>query len=259
MFTRWQGTAKTRVRGRDFSWFWKVKFRLLGASSTKMRRYINGAIHHLGYKQYRVLLEGKGEAHWARAKLYLLQKDHAVRWWHAFLPLSTSHFLSVSRVPDLGNFLLLLCKPWPSFLLPCGLFLHKAFDVFQPVDFSPSDQCTQAGMLQIPAAFSGTSHIPVQLVFAGLGVSCSTAGYRPIETCLVAQPCLPQGGGEKQKLSVEIYWLWKPHDFLLNLKIPSIIISKPPVQAFMIYLNIAGSEVFFGQWHQSIICHRGEI
>lgn len=67
-------------------------------------------------------------------------------------------------------------------------------------------------------------------------------------------------GGEEQKLSVEIYWLWKPHDCLLNLKIASIIISKPPVQAFMIYLNIAGSEVlFFCQWHQSIICHRGEI
>lgn len=186
-----------------------------------------------------------------------------MRWWHAFLPLSTSHFLSVSRVPNLGNYLLLLCKPRLPFLLPRGLFLCKAFDVFQPVDFSLSDQRTQAVTLQIPAAFTGTSHIPVQLVSAGLGFSCSRAGCRPIETCLVAQPCLPQGG-VKNRNSVEIYWLWRPHDFLLNLKISSVIVSKPPVQPFIICLNIAGSEVvcclffFFCQWHQSIICHRGD-
>lgn len=203
MFTHWQGTAKTRVRSRNFSWFLKLKFRFLGASSSKMRRYMNVEIHHLGYKQYRARLEGKGKAHWAHAKLYLLQKHHAVRWWHAFLPLSTSHFLSVSRVLDLGNYLLLLCKPWLSVPLPRGLFLPKAFDVFQPVDFSLSDQCTQAVTLQIPAAFAGTGHIPAQLVSAGLGFSCSRAGYRPIETCLVAQPCLPQGGGKNRNC------LWK--------------------------------------------------
>lgn len=63
MFTHWQGTAKTRVRSRDFSWFRKLKFRFLGASSTEMRRYMNVEIHHLRYKQYRALLEGKGKAH----------------------------------------------------------------------------------------------------------------------------------------------------------------------------------------------------
>lgn len=45
MFIHWHSTAKTRVR--DFSWFWKLKHSFLGASSTKMRRYMNVEIHHL--------------------------------------------------------------------------------------------------------------------------------------------------------------------------------------------------------------------
>ena len=40
--------------------------------------------------------------------------------------------------------------------------------------------------------------------------------------------------------------LWRSHDFLLDLNIPStIIVSKLPVQPFIIYLNIAWSVAFF--------------
>lgn len=174
-----------------------------------------------------------------------------MRWWHAFLPLTTSHFLSVLRISDLGNYLLLLCKPWLSFLLFSWSLCAKLLVCFSQLTSPSLTNAHSAVTVQIPAAFTGTSHSPVQLVSAGLGFSegsCSRAGYRPIETCLVAQPCLPQGGGEEEKLSVEIYWLWRPHDFLLNMKIPSIIriiVSKPPVRPFIIYLNITGSEVFF--------------
>ena len=49
MFIHWQGTTKTRVRGRDFRCFWRLKFRFLGTSSTEIRRYMNMEMHHLGY------------------------------------------------------------------------------------------------------------------------------------------------------------------------------------------------------------------
>lgn len=55
-------------------------------------------------------------------------------------------------------------------------------------------------------------------------------------------------GGEKQKLSMEIYWLWRSHDFLLNLKSPSIIFLNH-LCSLSLFTWVLQSEVFFCQWH----------
>lgn len=76
---------------------------------------------------------------------------------------------------------------------------------------TPSHQCTQTVTVQITAAFIGPSHNLIQLVSAGLGFSegsCSRAGCRLIETCLVVQPGLPQGGVKNRN------HLWKFTDSL---------------------------------------------
>lgn len=79
-----------------------------------------------------------------------------------------------------------------------------------------SHQCTQSVTVQITAAFIGTNHNPIQLLSAGLGFSegsCGRAGCRPIETCLVVQPGLPQGGVKNRNRlwkftdSLKISWL----------------------------------------------------
>lgn len=61
-----------------------------------------------------------------------------------------------------------------------------------------------------------------------------------------------KGGWRTETICGNLLTLWRSHDFLLNLKIPTatrIIVSKPPVPPFIIYLNIAWSVAgFFCQW-----------
>lgn len=57
-----------------------------------------------------------------------------------------------------------------------------------------------------------------------------------------------KGGWRTETICGNLLTLWRSHDFLLNLKIPSttgIIVSKPPMQPFIIYLSIAWSLAFF--------------
>lgn len=202
-------------------------------------------IHHLGFKQWSCS-EEKHEAHWAHAKLYLLQMHHAVRWWHAFLPLSTSHFLSVSRIPDPGNYLLLLCKPWLSLLLPRGLFFEQSFWCVSASWLRLSDQCTQAVTVQIPAAFTGAGHSPAQLVLLGWDFPRAPAAEQVTDRLRhvwwLSHVC-HKGGWKTETLygnllTLKTAWLLaKSEKFQHNF-------SKPPVQPFIIYLSTAVRGIF---------------
>lgn len=57
-----------------------------------------------------------------------------------------------------------------------------------------------------------------------------------------------KGGWRTETVCGNLLTLWRSHDFLLNLTIPSttrIIVSKLPAWSFIIYLNIAWSVAFF--------------
>lgn len=217
MFIHWQSTAKTRVRGGDFSWFWKLKLRFLGASSTGMRRYMNVEIHHWTIQSS--WRKGQGTLSTCKA---------------VFTPdTSCCEVMTCLPSPLYFSFFLCILGPWPWKLFTSPLRTMTLLSSPSWSLFAQSFWCVSASLangheqwgVQIPAAFTGTGHTPVQLEPAGLGFSecsCGGAGYGPIETCLVAQPCLPQGG-VKNRNCLWKFTDWRPHDFLLNLKIPSII------------------------------------
>lgn len=218
-----------------------------------MRRYMNVEIHHLNNTE--LLKERARHTEHMQSCIY---SRHIMLWGDDMpsFPSLLLFFLSVSWVPDLGNYLLLLCKPWFSFLLARGLFLHKAFDVFQPLwpMHTSSERCKSLLPLLALA-------IP-QYSWCLLGWDFPSA---PVEEQVTdwlrhvgGSAMFATRGGEEQKLTVEIYWLWRPHDFLLNLKIPSIIFLNELCSLSLFTSILQSQRYFFCQWHQFIICHRCE-
>lgn len=101
-------------------------------------------------------------------------------------------------------------------LLSVMLFLCTILLRFIPLTSALSHQRTKLMMVQITAAFVGTYNNTIQLLPAVLGFSkgsCGWAGCRLIETCLVVQPGLPQGGVKNRNQlwkftdSLKISWL----------------------------------------------------
>lgn len=103
---------------------------------------------------------------------------------------------SVVRLSDLGN-CVHLCTPQQFFLIPRAPFYTMPLVYFIQLTSTLPHQRTQWVRVQITAASVGTNQSPIQLLSAGLGFSrgsCGRAGSRPIETRLVVQAGLPQGG-----------------------------------------------------------------
>lgn len=203
MFIHWHSTAKTRVRDRDCSWFWKLKLRFLGASSTEMRRCMNVEIYHLNNTE--LLKERARHTEHMQSCIY----SWHIMLWGDDMPSFPSLLLIFSLY--LGSLTLEIIyfssanhdSPFFSLMVSFCSKLLMCFSHFTSASLANAHE--QWGV-QIPAAFTGTGHTPVQLEPAGLGFSecsCGGAGYRPIETCLVAQPCLPQGGVKNRNC------LWK--------------------------------------------------
>lgn len=140
--------------------------------------------------------------------------------------------------------------PFLSLML---LFCTMFFVYFIQLTSTLSHQHTQMVTVQITVAFIGTNRNPTELVSAGLGFSEGSCGRLQTNWDMSGGSArfATRWGWRTESVCGNLLTLWRSHDFLLNLKIPSvrrIIISKLPGQPFIIYLNTAWSVAFFWQW-----------
>lgn len=256
MFIHWHSTAKTRVRGRYFSWFWKLKHSFLGASSTKMRRYMNVEIHHLNNTE--LLKERARHTEHMQSCIY---PRHIMLWgddmpsfpslllifslYLGSLTLETIYFSSANHDSPFFSLVVSFCTK----LLMC---------------FSLSGQCTRAVRGANPCCLYWHWPYPSAAGGCWAGIFRVLLRRSRLQTdwdMFGGSAMFATRGGEEQKLSVEIYWDWRPHDFLLNLKIPSIIFLNQLCSLSLFTSILQGQRYFFlsvCQWHQSVICHRRE-
>lgn len=216
MFIHWHSTAKTRVRGRDFSWFWKLKLRFLSTSSTEMRRYMNVEILHLNNTELLLKEKARHTEHMQGC----IYSRHIMLWGddmtsfpsllHFFslylrsLPLEIIYFSSANHDSPFFSLVVSFCTK----LLMC---------------FNLSGQCTRAARGANPCCLYWHWPYPGAAGACWAGIFLCRSRLQTDWDMFGGSAMFATRGGEEQKLSVEIYWLWRPHDFLLNLKIPSII------------------------------------